>query len=89
VDSHRETGGSVTANVGEGTVSPNATAGPCASGVLLSGGGQFTVAGKAALHDSYPTAGGSGGTWIVNFIGTGSGSSGSTTLQAYVICSGP
>jgi hypothetical protein len=74
--------------VGEGVVSGNATAG-CASGVLLSGGGQFTTVNKAALHDSYPTAGGTGGVWTVNFIGTGSGSSGSGTLQAYAICSGP
>jgi hypothetical protein len=57
--------------------------------VLLGGGGQFTVAGKAALHDSYATAGGAGGQWVVNFIGTGPGSSGTTTLQTYAICSGP
>jgi hypothetical protein len=57
--------------------------------VLLGGGGQFTTVNKAALHDSYPTGGGTTGTWVVNFIGTGSGSSGSGTLQAYVICSGP
>jgi hypothetical protein len=79
----------VTATVSEGATSPNATAGPCASGVLLSGGGQFTVNGKAALHDSYPTGGGTTGTWVVNFVGTGPGSSGSTTVQSYVICSGP
>jgi hypothetical protein len=55
----------------------------------LSGGGQFTVNGKAALHDSYPTGGGTTGTWVVNFVGTGPGTSGNTTLQSYVICSGP
>jgi hypothetical protein len=79
----------VTDSVGEGTVSANATAGPCTTGVLLGGGGQFTTATKAALHDSYPTGGGTTGTWVVNFVGTGTGASGSTTLTAYVICSGP
>jgi hypothetical protein len=88
VNSHRELGTTVSAVVGEGVTSGNATA-SCASGVLLSGGGVFLIAGKAALHDSYPTAGGATGTWVVNFIGTGSGSSGSTSLLAIAICSGP
>ena len=89
MNSHRQTGTSVSGGVSEGAVSGDATAGPCTTGVLLGGGGQFTVAGKAALHDSYPTGGGTTGTWVVNYIGTGPGASGSTTLQAYVICSGP
>jgi hypothetical protein len=88
-NSHRQLGTAVTANVNEGATSADAIAGPCTTGVLLSGGGQFTVNGKAALHDSYPTGGGTTGTWVVNFIGTGPGSSGTTTLQSYVICSGP
>jgi hypothetical protein len=85
-------GTAVTANVGEGNTSGDAIAGPCTTGVLLSGGGQFTANAqnnKAAIHESYPTGGGTTGTWVVNFVGTGSGNSGNTTLQSYVICSGP
>jgi hypothetical protein len=77
----------VTFNVGEGVVSASATA-TCTSGVLLGGGAEISAV-KAAIHDSHPTSAGTGGAWTANAIGTGSGSSGSGTITAYVICSGP
>jgi hypothetical protein len=85
--SHIETGTPVTFNLNEGAISTPAATATCTRGVLLGGGAQISAV-KAAIHSSYPTSAGAGGTWAADAIGTGQGSSGSGTITAYVVCSG-
>ena len=70
-------------NVAEGVVSTAVTK-TCASGILLGGGASLNGA-KAAIQSSNPIANG----WSATDVGTGSGSSGSQTLEVYVVCSAP